>query len=71
MNPSGIIIVAAGLFSFAAGLFNWQWFMNARKVRAMARLIGPAGVRVFYMILGLAIAVYGVLLASGMVGRGS
>lgn len=68
MNPAGLVLAAIGLFSFAGGLCNWHWFMNARKARALVRMIGPGAARVFYMLLGLVIAVYGVLLTVGTVG---
>ena len=30
----GWILIAAGLFSFAGGVFGWDWFLNSRRARA-------------------------------------
>ena len=68
MNPAGFILVAVGLFSFAGGLFNWNWFMNTRRAKALVRAIRPAGARVFYMLLGIVVIVFGVLLAFNVIG---
>jgi hypothetical protein len=68
MNPAGFILVGVGLFSFAGGLFNWNWFMNTRRARALVRAIRPVGARVFYMLLGIVIIVFGVLLGFNIIG---
>jgi hypothetical protein len=68
MNPAGFILVAVGLFCFAGGLFNWNWFMNTRRARALVRAIGPTGARAFYMLLGIVIIVFGVLVAFNVIG---
>ena len=46
----------------AGGLFAWEWFMREWKSRALQRLIGFQGARVFYMLLGIVVAVIGVLM---------
>ena len=39
MNDAwGLIIVLAGVFSIAGGAFDWEWFMNHRKARAICWL---------------------------------
>jgi hypothetical protein len=68
MNPAGFILVAVGLFSFAGGLFNWNWFMNTRRAIALVRAIRPVGARVFYMLLGIVIIVFGVFLGFNIIG---
>ena len=68
MNPAGFILVAVGLFSFAGGLFNWHWFMNTRRARALVRGIGPTRARVFYMLLGIVVTVIGIMLAVNVFG---
>ncbi len=60
-------IIGAGLFSFAGGLFGWDWFLNSRKARFLVKIIGPMGARIFYMVLGLGIATLGVLLLTGVI----
>ena len=68
MNPVGLILIAVGLFSFAGGLFNWNWFMNTNRARALVRSIRPEGARVFYIVLGLIVIVFGVFLAFNGIG---
>ena len=60
------VIIAAGLFAMAGGIFNWGFFINSRKARLWVRLFGQGGARIFYVVLGLAIAVVGALLAAGV-----
>ena len=68
MNPVGFILIAVGLFSFAGGLFNWNWFMNTSRARALVRSIRSVGARVFYIVLGLIVIVFGVFLAFNGIG---
>ena len=65
MNPIGLLMIAAGLFSAAGGIFNWEWFMSNSKARFVTYFIGRTGARAFYILLGLAIVVLGTLLAMG------
>ena len=60
--------MAVGLFSLAGGLFNWNWFMNTRRSRALVKSFGSAGARVFYILLGIVVIVFGVLLAFNVIG---
>jgi len=68
MNPAGLILIVVGLFSFAGGLFNWNWFMNTSRARALARSIRPVGARAFYIVLGIIVIVIGVFLAFNDIG---
>jgi len=61
------LVIVAGLFSAAGGIFGWQWFLNSRKARLWVRMLGPGGARVFYVLLGLAITGLGVGMATGLV----
>lgn len=56
----GILLVAAGLFSMAGGIFNWGWFMNSGRARLFVKLFSRTGARIFYVILGFVIAGAGV-----------
>ena len=67
MNPAGLILVAAGIFSVLAGALDWGFFMDSRKAQRMVRLIGHNGARGFYVVLGLGIAVMGGLMATGVI----
>lgn len=67
MNPLGLIFVATGLFVFAGGLYNWNWFMNSRKVRFLCLILTRTGARIVYILLGLFIAVIGVLATANLI----
>jgi uncharacterized membrane protein YidH (DUF202 family) len=68
MNPVGLILIAVGLFSLGGGLFNWNWFMNTRRARALVRSIRPVGARVFYIVLGMIVIAFGVFIAFNGIG---
>jgi hypothetical protein len=55
-----LILVGAGLFSIAGGIFNWDWFMSHRRAALFVRLFGRMGARIFYILLGILIAAIGV-----------
>jgi hypothetical protein len=69
-EPAALLLVLAGLFAMAGGVFDWDWFMNNRKAQALVNLLGRGGARVFYIILGLAIAILGLLITFGVVASG-
>lgn len=66
MNPLGLIFVAAGLFSALGAVMDWDWFMNHHKARFMTTLLSRNGARAFYVILGLGLVVFGILMAAGI-----
>ena len=67
MNPLGLVLVAAGLFSICGAVFDWDWFINSYKARLFVALLGRNGARIFYGILGLIIVVLGGLITLGIV----
>ena len=67
MNLIGWIFIVVGIFSTLGGVFNWEWFMNARKARFIVQIFSRTGARIFYIILGLALASLGVLGAIGII----
>jgi hypothetical protein len=67
MNPLGLVVVAAGLFSIIAGAMDWDWFMNHPKARLVCGICGRGGARIFYVVLGAAFVVLGVLFATGVI----
>jgi hypothetical protein len=67
MNPLGLLLVAAGLFGAAGGIFDWEWFMNSHKARFMSTILTRTGARIFYVILGLGIVVLGTLITMGVI----
>jgi hypothetical protein len=66
-KPLGLLLAQVGLFAIAGGLFGWEWFMSNSKARAFLKLLGRGGARVFYCVLGLVVAVLGVLITFGIV----
>ena len=54
-----IVLIVAGLFSFAGGLFGWSGFLSHRKARFFVSFLGEGGARLFYMILGVVLLVLG------------
>ena len=67
MNWLSILFILGGLFATAAAVFNWDWFMNARKARFMVKILTRNGTRIFYGLLGLALIVLGILGLTGVV----
>ena len=66
-EPMGLLLTLPGLFAIAGGVFNWEWFMNARKARNVVKFLGRSGARIFYCILGSAITVLGLLITFGII----
>ena len=66
MNPMGLILVAAGIFSICGAALDWDFFINSRKARFFVAVFGRTGARIFYGVLGLVIVVMGALITSGI-----
>ena len=66
-EPLALLLVLGGLFAIAGGVLDWDWFMNHRKARLFVGLLGRSGARVFYCLLGLTIAVIGLLVTFGFI----
>ncbi|EAZ92987.1 immunity 17 family protein [Crocosphaera chwakensis] len=58
----GFFLILAGLFSLCGAIFNWNWYMNHRKARFIVKILGRAGARIFYGVLGLGFIILGSLL---------
>jgi hypothetical protein len=52
----GFLFLAIGGLSIAGAIADWDWFMNARRARAMVSLMGRGRARFFYVVLGLLLA---------------
>ncbi len=61
MKFTMIILILAGCFSMAGAGLNWDWFMENRRARFITTLLGHQGARIFYIILGLLLVVFGFL----------
>ncbi|MBI1345223.1 hypothetical protein GC163_02925 [bacterium] len=67
MHWEGLILVAGGAFSIAGAACDWEWFMNHHKTQFFVAILGRTGARIFYGILGAALAVFGILILAGTV----
>ena len=67
MNWLGLLFVAVGIYALCGSYFNWDWFMNARKVRFIVSVIGRNRARVFCAVAGLALLVFGILGLTGVI----
>ena len=63
----GAAVALAGLFSVVCAAKDYDWFMESRKAKAALWLLGRAGARMFYIVLGAVLIVVGVCLAFGVV----
>lgn len=61
------LLIAAGLYVLTAAALNWSWFMEHRKAARIARVFGPRGARAFYIVIGLALAIVGTGLVTGLI----
>ena len=59
MNPFGLLVVAVGLFTIGGGLRDWPWFWSNHRARFMTTILTRRGARVFYVIIGIGLAVFG------------
>ncbi len=67
MNPAGLILMAAGVFSITGAALDWDFFINSRKARLFVSLFGRNGARIFYGLLGTVITVIGLLITLGVI----
>ena len=67
MNPIGLFIVGAGIFSICGGAFDWDWFMESRKAQIFVWVFGRSGARIVYGLLGAVLVIFGVLTTIGAV----
>jgi len=67
--PTWVIILSifAGIFSLASAIFDWEWFMTNYKAALFVRILGRNGARLFYALLGLALAGLGFGGAFGLI----
>ena len=63
----GFVLMAAGLFSIVGGITNWNWFMEHKKARFFVKVFTRTGARIFYCVIGAAIALVGVLMVVGII----
>jgi hypothetical protein len=64
----GLVVTAVGLFAAAGGIYGWGWFMNNSKARFVSMVLTPTGARIFYVVLGVGLALVGALVFLGVAG---
>lgn len=62
-----LAMVLSGLFTIAAGIANWDWYFNGIKARPLITLMGRQKTRVFHVLLGFALIIWGILIWSRIV----
>ena len=60
-----IVGVFGGLFCIVCAYKDCDWFMTDHKAQFMCKVLGRKGARIFYMALGSALVVLGVLTFTG------
>ncbi|MEM9414597.1 MAG: immunity 17 family protein [Planctomycetota bacterium] len=63
----GILFAALGVFAVVGAVGNWDWYMNSKKAQRMSQLLTRTGARLFYIVLGAGLAVFGTLIVVGKV----
>ena len=64
---AGLFVLIGSLIA-AGAVFEWDWFMNRRRVRGVYTVMGRTGARIFYIVLGLAVAAACTLMLLGVIG---
>ncbi len=57
----GLFAILGGLFSFFGATQKWKIFIQSRKVRFIIRILGEKGMIIFYQIIGIMLAMAGIL----------
>jgi Immunity protein 17 len=52
-----LIFLGVGAFTLIASLQNWDWFFTHPRAWLLVRVFGRQGARIFYGLLGVALAV--------------
>lgn len=60
--------MAVGLVAAAGGVYGWGWFMNNSKARFVSMVLTRTGARIFYVVLGVGLALLGALGLLGVSG---
>jgi hypothetical protein len=62
----GLAMICLGLLSILWGTSLWERVRNDSKVRLLSRILTPIGARFFYVLLGVLVGVFGLLIAMGV-----
>ena len=65
MHLLGLVLVGVGIYILYAVVYKWEWLMNDFRVKFLSIILRRAGAKVFYICLGIGLAIFGLLLAVG------
>jgi hypothetical protein len=61
----GIVFVLIGVFQVLAT--RWRWYVNHWKYRNLESLLGETGAKLLTIVFGVAVVVFGLLVAIGII----
>ena len=64
----GLGLMFLGVFAVVARLSRWKWFNEHYKVRTVDSTLGEKNADVFYIVLGLLLATFGILIVTRLIG---
>jgi hypothetical protein len=62
---TGVVVIGIGLLSIVGALLNWRIAVGPGKL--IPRLLGPAGAKIFMILIGLALIGLGIFITIGTV----
>ena len=63
-STSGMVFIGIGLLSILGALLNWRVVVGSGKL--IPRLLGPAGGKIFIIIVGVALICLGAAMMTGL-----
>lgn len=63
----GLMLLGAGILSICGAALNWDSLFESKKTQFFVKILGRNGARGFYGVLGVVVAVMGVLMALGLI----
>jgi uncharacterized membrane protein YidH (DUF202 family) len=67
----GTMLVLVGLLPLIGGAFSWEWMWSSPRLRRYEERFGRGPTRGFLVIVGLALIVAGVAIATGLLKQGA
>jgi hypothetical protein len=66
MDFISLLCILAGVFALCGAGFDWDWFMEHRKAKYLSDFLGGRSrARIFYIVLGSALVIFGFLSVFG------
>jgi hypothetical protein len=63
-----LLFIAIGIYAIAGAALDAEWFLGDHKAQVFVRLLGRAGTRIFYMLLGMGLILLGIFGVFGFLG---